>query len=170
MSSELFLLVSKFILVLLWSLSGLYRWFSCMMLVHFVLIDLFISFDWRPYFKVVWTDVIPPLLFFYVKTAILPEKVHPPLSQQPQSNWGPVKPLPFRKFGRRFIPPSRKKERECKLCAFRSRIIWQGLNYWDAFPLRELYQKFILFNFCLCYLYYDLFLKYGFLCYLDCLC
>ena len=136
MSSELFLLVSKFILVLLWSLSGLYRWFSCMMLVHFVLIHLFLSFDWRPYFKVVWTDVIPP----------------PPPSFIFSKNWGPVKPLPFGKFGRKFIPPSRKGGRGCKLCAFRSRIIWQSLNYWDAFPLRELYRKFILFNFCLCYL------------------
>ena len=109
MSSELFLLVSKFILVLLWSLSGLYRWFSCMMLVHFVLIHLFLSFDWRPYFKVVWTGVIPPLLFFYVKTAILPEKSHPFLSQQPPLKIEILLSPSFWKFGQRPKPPHEQK-------------------------------------------------------------
>ena len=51
MSGELFLFVSKFTWVFLWSLSGLYRWFWYMMRVHFVLIHLFISFDLGPDFK-----------------------------------------------------------------------------------------------------------------------
>ena len=49
MSRKLF--VSKFTWILLWCLSGFHWWFWCMMLVHFVLIHLFISFDWGPYFK-----------------------------------------------------------------------------------------------------------------------
>ena len=36
---------------LLLSLSGLYRWFWCMVLVDFVLIHFFKSFDWGCYFK-----------------------------------------------------------------------------------------------------------------------
>ena len=100
-SRQLFHLVSNFMWVFPWSLSGFCWWFWSMMLVHLVLnINCSNLLTEDLILRMIWTAVL----------------------------------------------------------TFESRIIWQSFNFCNTISLKELYQKFILFSFCLSYLVFIFFL------------
>ena len=100
-SRQLFHLVSNFMWVFPWSLSGFCWWFWSMMLVHLVL-------------NIICSNLLTEdLILRMIWTAVL---------------------------------------------TFESRIIWQSFNFCNTISLKELYQKFILFSFCLSYLVFTFFL------------